>query len=67
MSNPFRETVRVFHNCFLMVLSCYWIAFNLFCKIILQRPLWWFSGKESACSAGDNTSIPGSGRFPGEE
>ena len=26
----------------------------------------WLSGKESACSAGDAGSIPGSGRFPGE-
>ena len=29
---------------------------------------WWFSGKESACNAGDagdRSSIPGSGRFPG--
>jgi len=24
--------------------------------------LWWFSGKESACNAGDQDSIPGSGR-----
>ena len=24
-------------------------------------------GKESACNAGDLSSIPGSGRFPGEE
>ena len=27
---------------------------------------WWLSGKESACKAEDVTSIPGSGRFPGE-
>ena len=27
---------------------------------------WWLSGKESACSAGDVGSIPGSGRSPGE-
>ena len=26
----------------------------------------WFSGKESACQAGDMGSAPGSGRFPGE-
>ena len=26
----------------------------------------WFSGKESACQAGDASSIPGSGRSPGE-
>ena len=26
---------------------------------------WWLSGKESACSAGDVGSIPGSGRSPG--
>ena len=28
---------------------------------------WWLSGKESACNAGDQSSIPGSGRSPGEE
>ena len=27
---------------------------------------WWFSGKKSACNAGDQGSIPGSGRSPGE-
>ena len=26
----------------------------------------WLSGEESACSAGDTVSIPGSGRFPRE-
>ena len=27
--------------------------------------LWWLSGKESTCKAGDVGSIPGSGRSPG--
>ena len=27
---------------------------------------WWLSGTESACSAGDTRSIPGSGRSSGE-
>ena len=27
---------------------------------------WWFSGKESACNAGDTDLIPGLGRSPGE-
>ena len=27
---------------------------------------WWFSGKESACNAGDLGLIPGLGRPPGE-
>ena len=27
---------------------------------------WWLSGKESACNAGDQGSIPGSGRSPRE-
>ena len=26
---------------------------------------WWLSGKESACSAGDMGSVPGSGRSSG--
>ena len=28
--------------------------------------LWWLSGKEPTCNAGDMGSIPGSGRLPGE-
>ena len=35
------------------------------CKIIPGLPRW-FSGKESACQAGDADLIPGSGRSPGE-
>ena len=27
---------------------------------------WWLSSRESACNAGDASSIPGSERFPGE-
>ena len=27
---------------------------------------WWLGGKESACDAGDEDSIPGWGRSPGE-
>ena len=31
------------------------------------RLLWWLTdSKESACNAGDQGLIPGSGRFPGE-
>ena len=42
--------------------SCY---FLLYSKV--NRGLsWWFSGKESACNAGDSGSIPGLGRSPGE-
>ena len=32
-----------------------------------MRIPWWLSGKESAANAGDTSSIPGSGRSPGEE
>ena len=28
--------------------------------------LWWLSGKESTCQAGDVSSVPESGRSPGE-
>ena len=31
-----------------------------------QGATWWFSAKESACSAGDKGSIPGMGRCHGE-
>ena len=39
----------------------------LFLSMASQRGLpWWFSGKESACSARDVGPIPGSGSSPGE-
>ena len=34
-------------------------------KSLIRLP-WWFSGKESACNAGDLGSTPGLGRCPGE-
>ena len=33
---------------------------------VLKRVSQWLSGKESTCQAGDVSSIPGSGRSPGE-
>ena len=36
------------------------------CLVIDIGLPWWLSGKESTCQAGDTSSIPGSGRFPGE-
>jgi len=35
--------------------------------LLLYELLWWLSGKESACQAGNAGSIPGSGRYLGEE
>ena len=35
--------------------------------IVVCGLLWWLSGKESACNAGDLGSIPGLGRYPGGE
>ena len=35
--------------------------------VLDQMPAGSSDGKESACNAGDLDSIPGSGRFPGEE
>ena len=32
----------------------------------LRHIPWWFSGKESACNAGDLCLMPGSGKSPGE-
>ena len=40
----------------------------LFCTYVCMNIyglLWWLSGKESACNAGDVSSIPRSGRSPG--
>ena len=34
-------------------------------SIYLGHP-WWLSGKESTCTAGDESSIPGSRSSPGE-
>ena len=34
--------------------------------VLISGLLWWLSGNESACSAGDMGSIPGSGISPGE-
>ena len=45
------------------------VCFCCDCLFALMRSLglpWWFSDKESACSAGDLGSIPGSERSPGE-
>ena len=36
------------------------------CVYIYTGRLWWLSGKEFACSAGDTGLIPGSGKSPGE-
>ena len=38
----------------------------LYIIVIVGLP-WWLSSKEFACQTGDLGSIPGSGRFPGEE
>ena len=32
----------------------------------VRRLLWWLSGKETGCNAGDPGLIPGSGRYSGE-
>ena len=41
--------------------------FTLYFQSIVDQciEVWWLSGKESACQAGDAGSIPGSGRSPG--
>ena len=44
------------------VSSSLWL--NLHFPLVIRVP-WWVSGKESACSAGDLGSIPGSRRSPG--
>ena len=42
------------------------VIFYSFIQDPTMRLPWWLSGKESACSAGDPGSIPGSGRSPEE-
>ena len=34
--------------------------------MLREGPPWWLSGKESTCNAGDDGSIPGLERSPGE-
>ena len=41
------------------------LAINITSPVFSGLP-WWLSGKESACQAGDSSSIPGSRRCPGE-
>ena len=41
------------------------LTFELWKNIWLIGLPWWFSGKESACNAGDSSLIPGLGRSPG--
>ena len=40
-------------------------TFSLYLHIGIYGRPWWLSGKESAGKAGDEGSIPGSGRSPG--
>ena len=46
-------------------LLCQWDSPGLVGSLSL-RPRGWLDGTESACTAGDPRSIPGSGRSPGE-
>lgn len=47
-----------------------WISFSVLLKLLRTSNAyiglpWWYSGKESACRAGDTGSVPGCGRQPG--
>ena len=42
------------------------VAFTSFCVFLPPRPTCGSDSKEPACSVGDPSSIPGSGRSPGE-
>ena len=45
----------------------FYILFSLLPSHMLEMGLlWWLSGTEPTCNAGDMGSIPGSGRLPGE-
>ena len=46
-----------------------WVRGNdLMVKVMKKMGLpWWLSSKEFTANAGDTGSVPGSGRFPGEE
>ena len=69
------ETLYAFYS-----LICYCLSHWLICisQTILAFPainiilswyiglLWWLRGKKSACNMGDLSSMPGSGRSPGE-
>ena len=54
-------------HCFLIsptVSSC--LQLSLECGYLMVGLPWWFSGKDSACNAGDMGSVLGLGRSPGE-
>ena len=61
------QTFGGFSKCFPLYNS--WVRFNFtICRynFIVGLSLWWLSGKESACNAGDVGLIPGWGRSPGQ-
>ena len=45
--------------------SVFFLAFIAFVQVAKELPKW-LSSKKSACSAGDKSPIPGSGRCPGK-
>ena len=54
-------------HCFLIsptVSNC--LQLSLECGYLMVGLSWWFSGKDSACNAGDVGSVLGLGRSPGE-
>ena len=44
------------------VCHCFHFSMAVQYRVCSMMLSWWLSGKESACSAGDQSSIPGSGR-----
>ena len=53
--------------CLVVVCVCSFVLFHYCGWVMLQYGLlWWLSGKEFACNAGDPGSIPVSGRSPRE-
>ena len=57
----------------LLELVSAWIPAGTSCHVAVRKMQgdlglpWWLSSKEYACNAGDLGSIPGPGRFPGED
>ena len=66
MSVSFLELETHFYFWFARI-GCYLIwVLNRYMGSLLSRIPQWLSGKESACNAGDEGSVPGSGRSLGE-
>ena len=64
-SHPHREASHLFFSSFILI-SCSFLFVFVLLPLCICYLYFSLAGKESTCNAGDPSSIPGSGRSPGE-